>query len=87
LTLQKPEKKVDECQKLSSAIPKNHRTQRSNRQNRIKNEIKLEAHFPKMHWAKSGMLLVEKKEAKEKIIQKVAKQLVKIRNQQQQTKY
>ena len=53
----------------------------------LKNEINLEAHFPKMPWAKSGMLLVEKKEAKEKIIQKIAKQLMKIKNQQQSTKY
>ncbi len=53
----------------------------------LKNEIKLEAHFPKMPWAKTGMLLVEKKEAKEKIIQKIAKQLMKIKNQQQPTKY
>ena len=49
----------------------------------LKNELKLEAHFPKTHWSKTGMLLVEKNEAKEKIIQKLAKQLVKIKNQQQ----
>jgi signal recognition particle subunit SRP19 len=53
----------------------------------LKNEINLEAHFPKIPWAKTGMLLVEKKEAKEKIIQKMAKQLLKIKNQQQSTKY
>ncbi len=53
----------------------------------LKNEINLEAHFPKIPWAKTGMLLVEKKEAKEKIIQKIAKQLLKIKNQQQPTKY
>lgn len=53
----------------------------------LKNEINLGAHFPKMPWAKTGMLLVEKKEAKEKIIQKIAKQLLKIKNQQQSTKY
>jgi signal recognition particle subunit SRP19 len=53
----------------------------------LKNEINLEAHFPKMPWAKTGMLLVEKKEAKEKTIQKIAKQLMKIKNQQQPTKY
>jgi signal recognition particle subunit SRP19 len=46
----------------------------------LKNEVNLEAHFPKMPWAKTGMLFVEKKEAKEKIIQKIAKQLVKIKN-------
>ena len=49
----------------------------------LKNELKLEAHFPKTHWSKTGMLLVEKNEAKEKIIQKLAKQLLKIKNQQQ----
>ena len=46
----------------------------------LKNEVNLEAHFPKMHWAKTGMLLVEKKEAKGKIIQKIAKQLMKIKS-------
>ena len=46
----------------------------------LKNEVRLETHFPRLHWVKTGMLLVEKKEAKEKIILKIAKQLVKIRN-------
>jgi signal recognition particle subunit SRP19 len=46
----------------------------------LKNELNPEAHFPKMPWAKTGMLLVEKKEPKEKIIQKIAKQLVKIKS-------
>jgi signal recognition particle subunit SRP19 len=46
----------------------------------LKNELKLEAHFPKTPWSKTGMLLVEKREAKEKIIQKIAKQLIKIKS-------
>jgi len=50
----------------------------------LENEIRTEAHFPKIHWSKTGMLLVEKNEAKEAIIGKLAKQLVKIKNQQQQ---
>ena len=50
----------------------------------LKNEISIEAHFPRTHWAKSGMLLVEKKEAKQAIIQKIAKQLVKIKSAQAQ---
>ena len=50
----------------------------------LKNEINLEAHFPKMPWAKTGMLLVEKKEAKEAIIKNLAKQLMKIKSQQAQ---
>jgi len=48
----------------------------------LKNEVNLDAHFPKTPWAKTGMLLVEKKEAKEKIIQKIAKQLCKIKSAQ-----
>ena len=48
----------------------------------LRNELNTEAHFPKTPWAKTGMLLVEKKEAKEKIIQKIAKQLVKIKSAQ-----
>jgi signal recognition particle subunit SRP19 len=48
----------------------------------LKNEVNLEAHFPKMHWAKTGMLLVEKKEAKQKIVLKIAKQLMKIKSAQ-----
>jgi len=49
----------------------------------LENEVNLNAHFPKNHWSKTGMLLVEKKEAKEKVIQKLAKQLVKIKSAQQ----
>ena len=50
----------------------------------LKNEINLDAHFPKMPWAKSGMLYVEKNEPKEQIIEKIAKQLIKIKSQQVQ---
>ena len=48
----------------------------------LKNEVRPEAHFPRNHWSKTGMLLVEKREAKEKIIQKIAKQLIRIKNVQ-----
>jgi signal recognition particle subunit SRP19 len=50
----------------------------------LENEINLEAHFPKVPWAKSGMILVEKKQPKEAIIKSLAKQLVKIKSQQPQ---
>jgi signal recognition particle subunit SRP19 len=50
----------------------------------LKHEVNLEVHFPKTPWAKTGMLLVEKKEPKEAIIKKIAKQLVKIKSQQPQ---
>ena len=48
----------------------------------LENEVNLEAHFPKTPWTKSGMLLVEKREAKEEIIQDLAKHLQKIKSQQ-----
>ncbi|MGE5187583.1 MAG: signal recognition particle subunit SRP19/SEC65 family protein [Betaproteobacteria bacterium] len=48
----------------------------------LQNELNLEAHFPKTPWAKTGMLIVAKNEPKEIIIQKLAKQLAKIRSQQ-----
>jgi len=49
----------------------------------LENEINLEARFPKAPWAKCGMLIVEKKEPKEDVIQKLAKQIFKIKSQQQ----
>ena len=49
----------------------------------LQNECNVDAHFPKNHWTKTGMLLVEKNEPKEAIIKKLAKQLVKIKSQQQ----
>jgi len=48
----------------------------------LESEINLEAHFPKAPWLKSGMLIVEKKEPKEAIIKKLAKHLIKVKNQQ-----
>jgi len=52
----------------------------------LKNEIRLEAHFSRLPWIKTGMVLVEKKEAKEKILIKIAKQLVKIKSAQMPAK-
>ena len=51
----------------------------------LTNQINVDAHFPKAPWIKSGMLLVEKQEPKEAIIKKLAKQLLKIKSQQQTT--
>jgi signal recognition particle subunit SRP19 len=50
----------------------------------LQNEVNLEAHHPRTPWAKTGMMIVEKNEPKEKINQKIAKQLVKIKSQQAQ---
>lgn len=43
-------------------------------------ELVLDAGYPKTPWLKTGMLLATKKEAKNKIIKKIAKQLLKIRS-------
>ncbi|MCW3983256.1 MAG: signal recognition particle protein Srp19 [Candidatus Bathyarchaeota archaeon] len=48
----------------------------------LENEVNLEAHFPKMPWAKMGMLMVEKRESKEELIQDLARHLQKIKSQQ-----
>jgi signal recognition particle subunit SRP19 len=48
----------------------------------LQNEVNLETHYPKTHWYKGGSILIEKNEPKEQIIQKIAKQLVKIKSQQ-----
>lgn len=48
----------------------------------LKNEINLETHFPKTHWIKSGMLLVEKRDSKEETIREIAEKLMKIKSQQ-----
>jgi len=47
----------------------------------LKHEIALETGYPKTPWVKTGMILVEKKESKEQIIKKIAKQLLKIRSE------
>jgi signal recognition particle subunit SRP19 len=46
----------------------------------LEHELVAEAGYPKTPWLKTGMLLVEKNEAKEQIIRKIAKQLLKIQS-------
>jgi signal recognition particle subunit SRP19 len=46
----------------------------------LKCELAENAGYPKTPWLKTGMLLVEKNETKEKTIEKIAKQLAKIRS-------
>jgi signal recognition particle subunit SRP19 len=47
----------------------------------LKNEVVATAGYPKTPWAKTGMLLVEKKGSKEQVINRIAKQLVKTRSE------
>jgi len=43
-------------------------------------EVVLDAGYPKTPWLKTGMLLVMKKEPKEKVIRTIGKRLLKIRS-------
>jgi signal recognition particle subunit SRP19 len=43
-------------------------------------ELVVDASYPKTPWIKTGMLLVAKKEAKNKLLKRVAKQLQRIRS-------
>jgi len=43
-------------------------------------ELVMEAAYPKTPWLKTGALLVKKNEAKDQIIRKITKQLLKIRS-------
>jgi len=43
-------------------------------------EVVLDAGYPKTPWLKTGMLLVTKREAKEKVIRKIGEYLLKIRS-------
>ena len=45
----------------------------------LSHEVVLDAGYPKMPWLKMGMLLVTKKESKEKVIRKIGEHLLKIR--------
>ena len=47
----------------------------------LTHEVVLEKGYPRTPWFKAGMLLVQKKEPKEQLIQEIAKQLLKIRNE------
>lgn len=46
----------------------------------LKCEVVVDATHPKMPWLKMGMILVEKDGSKEKVIKKIAKQLLKSRS-------
>jgi signal recognition particle subunit SRP19 len=47
----------------------------------LEHELVPDKGYPKTPWAKQGMLLVEKKDSKEKVINQIARQLLKARNE------
>lgn len=46
----------------------------------LESELVPDAGYPKTPWLKTGIILVKKNEAKDKIIRRIAKQLLKIRS-------
>ena len=47
----------------------------------LEHEVILEKGYPKTPWLKTGMILIEKQGSKEQVINKLAKQLLKTRNE------
>ena len=47
----------------------------------LEHELVPEKGYPKTPWSKPGMLLIEKKGSKEQVIKRLAKQLLKARNE------
>ena len=47
----------------------------------LKHEVVADSGYPKTPWAKTGMIMVEKKGSKEQTIEKIAKQLLKVRSE------
>ena len=47
----------------------------------LKHEVAPEAGYPKTHWRKTGMIMVEKKGSKEQVIRKIANKLLKMRSE------
>jgi signal recognition particle subunit SRP19 len=47
----------------------------------LEHELDPEKGYPKTPWSKTGMLLVEKEDSKEQVINRLAKQLLKARNE------
>jgi len=47
----------------------------------LKHEFAPEAGYPKTPWLKTGMIMVEKKGSKERVIRKIANQLLKMRSE------
>ena len=50
----------------------------------LEHEVNPTAGYPKMPWIKTGRIMVEKKGSKEHIIEKIAKQILILRNEKQE---
>lgn len=50
----------------------------------LEHEANPTAGYPKTPWIKTGMIMIEKKGSKEQVIEKIAKQILKLRNEKQE---
>jgi signal recognition particle subunit SRP19 len=69
---------------LAVQSPKILEVQEATQRLSLEFEVVADKGYPKTPWAKTGMLLVEKKGSKEQIINRIAKQLLKARNELKQ---
>lgn len=70
---------------LATPAPKIMELKEAAERLRLKCEAVLEASYPRTPWVKTGMLLVERKDPKNRLIRKVAKQLLKLREASKRT--
>ncbi len=68
---------------LAVSTPKIEELQTAAARLGLKNEVVPQVGFPKSPWVKTGSIFIEKKSAKEQIIRNLAKQLMKIRTENQ----
>ena len=66
---------------MAVQLPKILEIQEAAQKQGLRNEVVATAGYPKTPWAKTGMLLVEKKGSKEQVISRIAKQLLKSRSE------
>lgn len=71
---------------LASPAPKIMEIKEAAEKLHLKHEVVLEASHPRAPWLNTGMLIVEKKDSKNRLIKKVAKQLIKLRGEHQASK-
>lgn len=63
--------------------PKISELEEAVRRIKLQHDVVLDAAHPKMPWIRSGMLLVVKKRSKNALLQRIATELLKVRNEAQ----
>jgi signal recognition particle subunit SRP19 len=66
---------------LAVSSPKILEIQEAAQKTGVEFEVVLDKGYSKTPWLETGLLLVEKKDSKEQVINRIAKQLLKVRNE------